>query len=146
MTEELDVRNLLARYIEVHNEGVLGGDTEAAAELMCDGLEIDVEGQSLSALRRDAIIKSFREHEVVLWKIGNVGDDVAFANYAWRKHPRIGGLIRLQQENGRIRRLTLRPGYSRIFGLLSDQSDEPSAFSERGGPDAFASPTSGPVS
>lgn len=122
VSADQDVKKLLEQYIHTHNERALRGDEGVQQQLASDDLEIDVEGCSLSTLRREGIVRSFREQQVVLWKIGTVGDDVAFANYAWRSHPRIGGLIRLQRENGRIRRVTLRPGYSRIFGLLDGGS------------------------
>ena len=137
------VKKLLKQYIDLHNQIVTHGSATDGDDILADDVEIDVEGSNLSRLRCQAMIRSFQEHEVVLWKIGAVGEDVAFASYAWRDHPRIGGLIRLQRRGDRVARVTLRPGYSRIFGLLAKQG-EPLAFCERGGEDAFA--PSGPPS
>ena len=64
------------------------------------------------------MLDAFHRSELLLWKIGALGDEVAFANYAWRSNPSLGGLIRVQRNGDRIRRLTLRPGYSRIHALV----------------------------
>ena len=110
---------LLERYIELHNLAIVCDDRRAVEALLADGFACEVEGPALSSLRRQAIVSSFQRQEVVLWRIGRIGDDVAFASYAWRSSPRIGGHIRIQKEGERIGRLILRPGYSRIFSVLS---------------------------
>lgn len=133
-----DVEKLLESYVELHNRAAAGDDTVSVAALFVGGPDIAIDGTGLSSLRREAIRGAFRRHEIVLWKIGSVGDDVAFASYAWRERPRIGGLIRLSRAGGRILRLTLRPGYSRIFALITKAAD-PGVFTDPGGLDAFAS-------
>jgi hypothetical protein len=115
----MDAGELLARYIELHNEAVHGSD-DGTAVLFTEDADMEVEGPSISKLREKIIMATFRDHELMLWKIGSLGDDVAFANYAWKVNPRIGGLVRVQTRDGLISRLTLRPGYSRIFAALSD--------------------------
>jgi hypothetical protein len=136
MIDEADVRALLQRRVDLHNRHVAAHGHACPASVW-DGAEMDVEGAALSPLRRAAIVQAFQRHEIVLWKVGHIGDGVAFASYAWRDHPRLGGLLRIEREGSAIRRVTLRPGYSRIFGLLSSQLGG-GPFSERGGHDAFA--------
>lgn len=110
---------LLASYVEKHNASVLAGDAETRDALFADGTVVEIEAAGgISELRRRAIVSAFLKSELLLWHVAALGDDVAFANYAWREHPRLGGLIRMQRSGDRIRRLTLRPGYSRIFALL----------------------------
>jgi hypothetical protein len=114
-----DTCALLALYVERHNESARFGERRADA-LFEEDAEFQIEGLTLSNLRVRAMGAAFRNNELVLWKIGAVGEDVAFASYAWRRNPRLGGLIRVQRHGRRIRRLTLRPGYSRIFAMLAD--------------------------
>ena len=119
----VDACDLLAHYVEAHNDAAVDGAAEPS-ELFVDGAQVEVEGARLSKLRRAAIVEAFRRHELVLWKIGALGNDVAFANYAWRQHPRLGGIIRMQRRGNRIKRLTLRPGYSRIYNLLQPEQEQ----------------------
>lgn len=133
-----DVEKLLERYVQLHNRAAAGVGSELVAKLFARRPLIAIEGAGLSTLRQEAMLGAFRRHEIVLWKIGHEGEDVAFASYAWRDRPRIGGVIRLQRQGGRILRLTLRPGYSRIFALIAKPAD-PGIFGEPGGIDAFAS-------
>ena len=126
--------DLLARYVELHNEAATG-QTVDYGELFVGDEHIEVQGDSLSALRREAIVMAFKSHELMLWEIGALSDDEAFADYAWRLSPRIGGVLRLVRQDDRILKVLLKPGYSRTFGTLSLP---PNALLEDGGPNAFA--------
>jgi len=125
---------LLELYVELHNESV-GAAHDRTGELLVDGAELCVAGTGLSALRRYAMIEAFRGHELMLWKVGEAGKDGAFASYAWRDNPRLGGTIRIERRGDRIASLMLRPGYARTFAALSMA---PPAMFDEGGPDAFA--------
>jgi hypothetical protein len=132
--DNTNAADLLAEYVELHNQAVSGtpGDMNA---LFVDQELIEVEGHVISALRREAMIMAFKSHELMLWKIGALSDDEAFADYAWRLNPRIGGVLRLVRFGDRISKLVLKPGYSRTFATLSLP---PSPPLEEGGPNAFA--------
>jgi hypothetical protein len=125
---------LLARYIELHNEAASGAD-DRATELFVEGATIDVEGESLSQLRRDAIVGRFKAEELVLWEIAAKGDNGALAKYAWRRHPQLGGVIELEAKGELIAHMTLRPGRSRLFALLSSTPPPSSIMDD--GPNAF---------
>jgi hypothetical protein len=124
---------MLARYIELHNQAAAGAD-DRTSDLFAAGVRMDVEGESLSQLRRDAIIGRFRAEELVLWEIATQGDEGALAKYAWRRHPQLGGIVEVQVRDDRIARMILRPGRSRLFALLA--STPPPPISSEG-PDAF---------
>jgi hypothetical protein len=132
LDREASVRNLLDRYLEAHNRAVTTGDTTGLDAVLHEEAVWDVEGPSLSRLRSASIGRMFRGKEIVIWNVGTVGDDVAFASYAWRAHPRIGGHLRVQQDGGRIRRITLRPGRSRIFSLLDGPGTTATRWSAEG--------------
>lgn len=132
----MDARDLLELYVDLHNEALATG-IDATAELLADGAAIEVEGKALSAVRRHAMIEAFRGNELMLWKIGITGGDEAFAEYAWRRNPRLGGTIRIQSSGDQIERLTLKPGYARTFATLS-MAPPANPELEEGGPDAFA--------
>jgi hypothetical protein len=122
--ERFDASDLLARYVDGHNEAARRGGAFEAGELFVADVEVEVEGRAISALRRHAIVAAFRRHELVLWTIGADGDDVATASYAWRDRPRLGGTIRVERNGERIGRLTLRPGYSALFAMLASAPRE----------------------
>jgi hypothetical protein len=132
--DKTNAADLLASYVDLHNAAVTGtpGDMD---ELFVGDADIEVEGPTLSALRREAIVMAFKGHELMLWKIGALSDDQAFADYAWRLNPRIGGVLRLVRQGDRILKLVVKPGYSRTFATLSLP---PSPLLEEGGPNAFA--------
>lgn len=116
---------LLHKYIALHNDMAAGIDPHAEDELdmiVSPRVRVDVEGRALSTLRRDAILNTFRDKRLVLWKVCSFGHHVAFANYAWCENPRLGGLLRIRTERGRIVQMTLRPGYSRIFATYGGES------------------------
>ncbi len=125
-----DPKSLLERYVKQHNASAraLGPPSQPIPV---------VEGPGICPLRADAITNAFFANEIVLWQVGTVGDDVAFANYAWRAHPRIGGLLRIQCDAERVVKVTLRPGYSRIFALIA-RADRSSPFIDETGASAFA--------
>jgi hypothetical protein len=132
----MDACDLLELYVGLHNDAIATG-IDATAELFAEGVEIEVEGSALSAVRRHAIIEAFRGHELMLWKIGVSDGDVAFAEYAWRSNPRLGGTIRVRGSGDQIERLTLTPGYSRTFATLS-MAPPANPELDEDGPDAFA--------
>ncbi|MBW2457421.1 MAG: hypothetical protein JRI68_23135 [Deltaproteobacteria bacterium] len=132
----MDARDLLELYVELHNEAIDSG-IDGTRELLAEGVGIEIEGQALSAIRQHAMIEAFRGNELMLWKIGITGDDVAFAEYAWRRSPRIGGTIHVRAAEDHIEQLTLKPGYSRTFATLSMRPPA-NAVLEEGGPDAFS--------
>jgi hypothetical protein len=108
---------LLARYVELHNDALY--DEGDADILFHPEARIEVAGESLSELRKAAIVRDFRANELLLWQIAAAGSDVARASYAWRKNPRLGGEIWLERRGGSILLLTLRPCYSRLFETLA---------------------------
>jgi hypothetical protein len=129
----MDSCELLARYIELHNEAA-GGEEDLRTQLFADGMALEVEGDALSRLRREAILERFRSEELVLWEIGALDDGSAFAKYAWRRHPQLGGVIQVMTEGDHITRMTLRPGRSRLFAMLSTAPPPPISDD---GPNAF---------
>lgn len=125
---------LLERYVERHNKALTTHEDDTK-ELFAEGVGVEVEGEALSPLRKEAIVYAFKSHELMLWKIGTVGENEAFASYAWRRNPRLGGVIRLVRGDDRITQLVLRPGYARVFATLSFP---PGPTIDEDGPNAFA--------
>lgn len=111
--------DLLARYVRLHNVGARTKNYRPVVDLFAADAEFFIEGVSLNALRRRAMASAFRREELLLWKIASAGNDYAFANYAWKRRPRVGGILRLLMCDELIQRVTLKPGYSRIFATLA---------------------------
>jgi hypothetical protein len=116
---EITAPTALARFVERHNDAAAQGDPERCNELLGDGYELIIEGIGLSSLRRAAIEADFRLNELMLWTIGTPGEGRASARYAWRRRPRVGGVIEISVADGKISRLLLRPGYCRVFANLA---------------------------
>jgi hypothetical protein len=116
---EITPATALARFVERHNDAASQGDPQRPNELLAEDYEFVIEGLSLSDQRRAAIEADFRLNELMLWTISTPGSGRAAARYAWRRRPRVGGVIEVSVADGLIHRVVLRPGYCRVFATLA---------------------------
>ncbi len=115
-----DANELLLRYVKAHNLAVAKGLPDLPLALFERGAEVRVVGPCLSSsLRRRAILRAFRQQPLHTWRSSAIRWDLACAPYAWKAHPRLGGVLHVELGDWLIRKLTIQPGYSRIYAELS---------------------------
>ena len=83
---------LLAAYVEAHNEGVRSGDYEALGALLLPTASLRFTGSAAGPFdNAAAILQAFREQppedELVVQSIRTKGDKTAVATYSWANAP-----------------------------------------------------------
>ena len=113
-----DASELLLWYVKAHNRAISMRLPSLPYVLFERGAQVRVVGPGLSSLRRSAILRAFRAEPLHTWKVDAIRWDLACAPYAWKSHPRLGGVLHVELGDWLIRRLTIKPGYSRIYAEL----------------------------